>query len=698
MGSMPFSIATVGYALVLASNVAYLAYLLRRGFLRGAADRATWCFAAALATTSAWGLAAMMAEESRVWWWPGLAIGLDLLRYGCWLAFLLSVLYPSRDRQSLGRPLALLSVGIWCLAAVALSRASFHRLVADRLVVAGSLALAVIGLVLLEQVFRNQTRDSSWNVKPMSIGLGFGFAFDVFVFSEGVMFGRLDDDALAVRGAVHALATPLLFVASQRHAAWIRRMQLSRSAVFYSATLLLIGVYLLFIAGVGYYVRYFGGTWGRALQLAVLAMALLGLTVVVVSGTLRARLRVFLGKHFFSYRFDYRQEWLRFTDMMSTPTAPHEVGSLVVRGLADMVECPAGSLWSQELGGGDFVQTASWNMAAGDGKEPVESSLCTLLREREWIVDIDEFRSQPRRYGDLVLPLWMATHPTAWLVVPLLVGTQMIGFVILAKPRTAVDLNWEVRDLLKTAARQAAVFLSQMHATEALLEARKFDAFNRMSAFVVHDLKNIITQLSLMLKNAQRLGGNPEFQQDMLLTVESSLEKMRQLMTQLREGQKPIGNVAGVDLTSLVLRLQAAARSRGREIEVEIVDRIATRGHEQRLERVLGHVVQNALDATPPTGKVWVRLMQDGGRVKLLVGDTGAGMSAEFVQTQLFRPFNSTKDNGMGIGSYESYQYIKELGGSIAAESEVGKGSIVTILVPLFDSRTQSDLTMSESA
>jgi len=268
---------------------------------------------------------------------------------------------------------------------------------------------------------------------------------------------------------------------------------------------------------------------------------------------------------------------------------------------------------------------------------------------------------------------------------------------VLAQPRTPMDLDWEVRDLLKTAARQAAGFLAQMHATEALLEARKFDAFNRMSAFVVHDLKNIVTQLSLMLKNAERHRGNPEFQADMLTTVENSLEKMRQMMLQLREGERPVGRSSGVDLHGVVARIAQATRQRGRTLEVSGVDQLATRGHEQRLERVIGHVVQNALDATPESGRVWVKLQQSAGRALVEVGDTGAGMSPEFIQSRLFRPFNSTKSSGMGIGSYESFQYVKELGGSIDVKSELGHGTVVTLLLPLFDHRSASDLRMAES-
>ena len=182
----------------------------------------------------------------------------------------------------------------------------------------------------------------------------------------------------------------------------------------------------------------------------------------------------------------------------------------------------------------------------------------------------------------------------------------------------------------------------------------------------------------------------------MLETVANSLEKMRQMMLQLREGERPTGRASGVDLNDIAQRIQAAAEQRGRVLALEVIDRVATRGHEQRLERVIGHVVQNALDATPASGRVWVKLQQAGGRALVEVGDTGAGMSPEFIQTRLFRPFNSTKVSGMGIGSYESFQYVKELGGSIDVKSELGRGTVVTLLLPLLDLRTETDLRLPE--
>ncbi|CAN5392975.1 hypothetical protein BH11PSE9_BH11PSE9_01180 [soil metagenome] len=362
-----------------------------------------------------------------------------------------------------------------------------------------------------------------------------------------------------------------------------------------------------------------------------------------------------------------------------------------------MLEIPGGALWSRDLGKAGYVQTAQWNMPSLNMETDAASSICKFLLDRGWVIDVAEYQRDRQRYGDLVLPDWLSADKQLWLVVPLIAADDLVGFVILAKARTSIDLNWEVIDLLKTAGKQAAGFLAQMQATEALLEARKFDAFNRMSAFVVHDLKNIVTQLSLMMKNAPRLYDNLEFRQDMLMTVESSLEKMRQLMFQLREGETPTSGLSGVDLAAIVGRVQSVAASRGRRLEIEAAESLTTRGHGERVERVIGHIVQNAFDATPSAGRVWLKLVRIGGLAQLQVGDTGQGMTQEFLQKQLFRPFQTTKESGMGIGAYESYQYIHDLGGKISAESEPGKGTIVTIQLPLFEIRRESDLSAGVS-
>jgi putative PEP-CTERM system histidine kinase len=395
---------------------------------------------------------------------------------------------------------------------------------------------------------------------------------------------------------------------------------------------------------------------------------------------------VIVSKHFFSYRYDYREEWLRFTQALSSRGGQHELGQDVIKGLADMLESPAGSLWLRDAPGRHFAQAARWNIPPDAGTEPADSEFMRFLRDTGWVVNLEEFRSSPERYRELRLPLWLSELPNAWLIIPLTNGGELIGFVILATARTRVDVNWEVNDLLKTAARQAATFLGQMQATEALLEARKFDAFNRMSAFVVHDLKNIVAQLSLMLKNAERHRENPEFQKDMLMTVEHSVERMKQLMMQLREGTTPVDAPLGVDLAAVIGRIQRAKSSQQPAPEVRLEEKVAARGHEDRLERVIGHLVQNAIDATDKDGRVWIRLAKQDGLALVEVGDTGHGMTPEFVRERLFKPFQTTKATGMGIGAYESFHYVQELGGRVQVDSTPNVGTHVRLLLPRFES------------
>lgn len=720
MNEHGISLALVSSLISGLAHAVLVLYLARAGYLGARSDLVQRLLFAATVLTAAWGLFGAYAEASLYTGPVYLAACLDLARYALWLAMLLALLrVPAVPPSGPGEPAAgdpaggtaaaktkaaarsmvggmtwtVIVVVVMAVAALALRVARGPEDPdALRYTLLPALALAVLGLVLVEQVFRNLTEDARWLAKPVCLGLLSVFAFDVYIYAEASLLGRLDVDASSVRPLVHLILAPFLFIAVRRKADWSRSIQVSRRAVFYSAALLLAGAYLLFIAAVGYYVRYFGGDWGRALQLGLAFASGVMLLALVLSASLRATVRVFIGKHFFSYRYDYREEWLAFTAMLASNSSPQEVGVHIVRALANILECPAGALWTRAGGGGAYVQAAAWNMASDLGSASADSSLAHFLRERTWLIDLDEYRHDAAAYESLTLPDWLLGNDRAWAVIPLPAATELLGWVVLSRPRTPVDLDWETRDLVKTASRQAAGYLSQMQATEALLESRKFDAFNRMSAFVVHDLKNIVTQLSLMLKNAQRLRDNPEFQEDMLLTVESSLEKMRRLMLQLREGATPPDGSRGVELAPLVAKLQKLSAAAGRQVEAEVDATLATRGHEERLERVLGHLVQNALDATPPDGRVWLKVERFGGQIRVEVGDTGHGMTEDFVRNRLFKPFNSTKHSGMGIGTYESALYIRELGGSLSVDSHPGKGTLIAVLLPLFDVHRGSDL------
>jgi putative PEP-CTERM system histidine kinase len=241
-----------------------------------------------------------------------------------------------------------------------------------------------------------------------------------------------------------------------------------------------------------------------------------------------------------------------------------------------------------------------------------------------------------------------------------------------------------VRDLLKTAARQVGRFLAQVQASEALLEARKFESFNRMTAFVVHDLKNLVAQLSLLLKNAERHRHNPRFQDDMFATVRHVEERMHKLLAQLSTGSRGEEHLRPIQLARVVERVVAAKKAARADIAVHASDAaLAAIGYEQRLERVIGHLVQNAIDATQQSGEVRVSVAAEGTNAVIEVADSGCGMSEAFVRERLFRPFQTTKGDGMGVGAFEVAQYTKDMGGRIEVDSRPGAGTRFRLTFPL---------------
>jgi putative PEP-CTERM system histidine kinase len=688
-----------GYGLAALGYVALAVHLVQL-LPQAPADRTRHILIAAAALSALWAVTGVSVSLFAIPILQPIHQAVNALRYGAWFLLLTLLLLPSSSTEAASvlrwRPSRLMLMGGTLVLADLVSQTL--RLIypysqqIDNTAHYLNLALVVFGIVLIEQLYRNTTEESQWNIKPLAIGLVALFVFDLYYYSTAVMLRQIDLEAFAIRGFASAIIIPLLILTVYRTRARPLNVTLSKTAVFQTTTLALVGIYLLGTSAAGYYVRYLGGSWGGALQVGVLFAAFLLLILLWLSGSVRSRIKVIIGKNFFRYRYDYREEWLKFTNALCSENNVLQLGQQVIRGLADMVESPSGSLWTKDVSGQKFIQSARWNCPVSDITEPADSAMMMALETSGWVISLEEYRSRPARYGDLQLPVWLLEMSTAWLVIPLRTSADMVGFVILTTSRTPIDLNWEVNDLLKTAGRQAATFLAQMQATEALLESRKFDSFNRMSAFVVHDLKNILTQLSLMVRNAERHADNAEFQKDMLSTVSHAVDRMRQLMLQLREGATPADRFSGVRLDHIAQRVQQSKRASLPTVELSIEESLSIRGQEERIERVIGHLVQNALDATPPDGKVWMAVRREAGMAQIEVGDTGQGMSAEFIRNRLFKPFQTTKQAGMGIGAYESRQYITELGGDILVESQENAGTRFRVRLPILDVQMSSDL------
>lgn len=624
---------------------------------------------------------------------------LEIARNGAWLLLLWKIFETGAQKNkgrsgSTLRRIYILGVGaiiaVMVYSVVLHTRALPLSLEGLSISITSRIALALLGLALVEQLYRNAVDAQRWAIKHICLGLGGLFAFDFYLYSDALLFKSIDVGIWNARGVVSALIVPLIAVSAARNPQWSLDIAVSRGVVFHTATLFGAGVYLLIMAAAGYYIRLFGGNWGSVLQAAFLFGTALMLFLLLFSGALRARLKVLLSKHFFSYKYDYREEWLRFTYTLSAGDPGVNLYERSIRAVAELVDSPGALLWVEHADG--FHQVARWNMPAMHDTEAADGSLCAFLDERQWVVDLKEYSVQPDVYGDLCLPPWLNVAPRAWLIVPLILHEHLMGFIILADARSPRDFNWEDSDLLKTAGRQVAVYIAQIQANEALVESRQFESFNRLSTYVVHDLKNIVAQLSLLLSNAQKHKHKPEFQEDMLATIDNATQRMTRLLGQLRAGYQSAQQQESIDLRQLLEGVLREKNHASPMPQLQLPSQpLWVIADKERLARVLGHLVQNAIEATPTTGVVQVTLQAQDARALIQVTDSGKGMSETFISDNLFRPFATTKSGGMGIGVYECREYVRELKGDMQVTSVENQGSTFVVSLPLRQ-KTQSNI------
>ncbi|MFZ4875760.1 XrtA/PEP-CTERM system histidine kinase PrsK [Janthinobacterium sp. Mn2066] len=607
-----------------------------------------------------------------------MGVVLETARTGAWLLFLLLLIDPARSRLRVAVALLLAIASLQWLCGLA-DPFSPLAMPARTTAIVCRLLLAVLGMLLVEQWYRNTPSPQRWGIKFACLGVGGLFAYDFYLYSDALLFRAINDDIWAARGVVNALCAPLLAVSAARNPGWAPGLSVSRQMLFRSAALLGSAIYLLAMAASAYYLRYVSGTWGALMQMAYLGGAGLLLAGVLFSGALRAKLKVFINKHFYKAIFDYREEWLRFTRALSEDGPA--LGERSIQAVAQLVESPAGALWIVREPG-VLTPAASWNWPPQAWSEPVSGPLCQFMEARQWVIDAPDCHRHPGLYDELQLPLALQ-H--VWLLVPLMLHGKLFGVVALARPRTRIGLNWEIRDVLKIAGSQAASYLAYRESLDTLSVSRQFESFNRMSTFIVHDLKNLVFQLSLLLSNAEKHRSNPEFQQDMLVTLDHSVQKMKTLLQKLARGETlDAPPSAPLQLDALLRQAVAAKASLAPVPQLDIIDaRLTVLANRARLERVLGHLIQNAIEATPSDGKVAVRLRQESGTAVVELADTGLGMSEQFIRERLFKPFDTTKTAGMGIGVFESREYIEEVGGRLEVASVPAVGTTFRVILPL---------------
>ena len=549
--------------------------------------------------------------------------------------------------------------------------------------VSGGFILSLCTVLVAEQLFRNAPVDSRSSIIYLCIAIAGVFLYDLVMYGFVIAGATAGPEFWAARGFVNAMFAAPLALGTWRRSHMTPAVQVPRQIAFYSFGITIIAVYVVLIIVGHHYVMKYGGSWAEVGGIVLIAAAIIAAVVLLGSDTMRARVRVFLMKTFLQYKYDYRKEWLRFVSTLSQ-SGLEDVGATAVRAVAQIVNSPGGVIWIREHQSNYYVPSGSWRCSIPSIPPiPNDSAFIRFLEDRQWVIDFQEMYRHPDRYENLQLDSWLPEDDEWWLVVPLFPGKRLYGFITLKAPRTIRSLNFEDHDLLRTVGGHAGMHINQAETDKRLAESRQFGAYNRLTAFLMHDLNNLIAQQSLVVSNAERFRNNPKFVDDAIDTIAHSVERMKQLMEQLSRGSKaPTDRLT--DLRDAVTT--AVDRSQSRE-PVPSVDLgnspIELIADSERLTAVFEHIVKNAQEATEPSGHVLVKLSVTGSSALVTIKDDGHGMSTEFIRERLFRPFDSTKgSNSMGIGAYQAREYVRSLGGQIDVTSEIGKGTEFTVRLP----------------
>jgi len=607
---------------------------------------------------------------------------------GAWLAFLFALQPPTQPgRRRPAMMLIYILLAILILAVIVIKLLPLFFLGSPRIQESLFLAnqalrfcIAAGAVCLLHNLYAAALPEARSGFGPPMLALAVMWTFDANLAMVASLTGSWPLGLFAVRGLVLIVIAPLLVTVSRLDT--LGPMRVSRSAGFQAVTLAIGGVYLAAMVLLARILAVGGRTW--LLSVITLAAAFLIFAIVFFPSTrFRERTKKALARHLFRHRYDYRVEWRRFTETVGQPgAAAAGLAERTIQAVAEIFESGGGLLMLRTDDGG-LESAAQWNWRDLAAPQSAGSAdLAVHLEASRDVIELARIRQGESIAALSLVPEWMLAHEDTWALVPLIHFDQLIGAILLQRPEQPRMLDEEDDDLLRVAGRQVASYLAEARGQEALSNARRFDEFNRRFAFIMHDIKNLVSQLSLLARNAERHADNPEFRADMIGTLQNSVGKMNDLLARLSQHHRPKPAEPAVhslrELAEQVLRGRAAAYP----VRIVADGDVMVTVDPARFEQALGHIVQNAIDASDGE-PVEIHLGSRGLQAMVEVVDRGHGMSAEFIRSKLFDPFASTKEGGFGIGAFEARSIVAGMGGSIEVESRPGEGSRFTILLPM---------------
>ncbi|HSE95007.1 MAG TPA: XrtA/PEP-CTERM system histidine kinase PrsK, partial [Methylomirabilota bacterium] len=515
--------------------------------------------------------------------------------------------------------------------------------------------------------------------KFLVLGLGGVFLVRFYLLSHLLLFEVVLASYLATAAATLTLGNLAVAGALARGALLGLDLVLSRQLVMRSAVVAVLGCYLFVVGGLGWLLTRLGVAeelfWGSL----VVFVSALGLATILLSESARWRLKRFLGRHVYRSRYDYREQWVGFTRRLGSLLSVEELAPQLVGAVTDAVGSARGALYLADEGDG------AWRLAGARGVDGLPAMVPAAGGLAARVQDAGEPVLVENGPAAGLLPAGLAEVFAGGLVaVPLRWRGQTTGALLVGAERTGARYTPEDLEVLATVGEQAAGVLVTARLSETLARAREFEAFHRLTSFVLHDLKNAVAALSMLGQNAAAHFDDPEFQRDALRTLTRTVERMKRLMGRLSTAPDSAAlRFQPVDVAELLREatLPVAADPRVRLVS-EVVPVPPVAGDPDALLRVFQNLVANAGQALDGAGSIIVRTAVEGDRVVCTVSDTGCGIPEEFLRKSLFAPFRSTKKGGWGIGLYQVKGIVEGHGGSIEVASRVGEGTTVWVRLP----------------
>lgn len=680
--TLGFALGRIGYATAMVAFAALCLY-----FRPGTVDRQSleWRIWLACAVSAVWAglcgwhaLADSLTTTALYW--------IDAAQMAAWLWVLSAMTELQQQPRWLQRILALLPPLVLVIgsAAIVLAIDYISDAVTSAWFALVALTLPLLGILTVEQVYRNSAGSSRQAHRWFFLGVGGMFLLHLFQYAETVAGGEFSVFVWGVRSIFFPVIAVLLYKGVRSSAVdWRIGLFVSRQVAFFTTSLVMVGVYLILMSVASSVLGQLAGPDALIVQALFLLIAGAILLTLIFSAAIRRRLMAFLATHFYRNRYDYRIEWLRFVKTLTERASQGNLHENAIRAVCQIVGSDSGALWLLSDNNQRFEPRAQWPQPLESVSPlglPVSEPLLDFMARTGWVVDLKERSLSPELYDNAPVPPDFGLLGDDAVVVPMLHIDSLYGLMLLRRPPGRDTLHFEDRDLLKTVCRHLAAHLWQVAIDQRLTNSRQFEAYNRMTAFVMHDLKNLTAQLQLVVSNAAKHKRNPEFVDDAMVTIANSVDRMSKLLAQLSQGGSS-GASRPVSLADMVQRTALRAGTRLPVPSVVIEKDAKVMVDPEQFSMVLDHVLRNAQDATPANGSVDIRVAVENGAPQVDIRDNGSGMDETFVNQRLFRPFDTTKGaRGMGIGAYQAREYMRSVAGDVRVTSRPGVGTTFTLV------------------